>query len=145
MRKLGFLLLLLAAPRMDMCADGVMQVSSTTPAVSTLDCSQHSTATITVQVWFTGIEAHTRPHATVRLSLYSTDPPGNTLAIQELDKRIELQKSPAIAKFEVTCGSGTRSGSVRVAAAIISRPQGVKIEDSPDAVATVNIRKQLKE
>jgi hypothetical protein len=107
-------------------AQGFVQVSSISVSPKTLDCAQHSTAAVQVQVYFDGIKLD-EPEVIVRLSIYSNDPPGNMLDLGEHDSEITLHQSPGLARFTIACSGETVPGKIKVAADIIAAPKGVQI------------------
>jgi hypothetical protein len=122
-------------------AQGFVQISSVSVNRKTLDCAQHSTATIEAEIYFGGVKMD-EPAVVVRLSIYSNDPPGkNMLDLGEQDKEITLHQSPGVARFTIACSGQTVPGKVKVAAEIIRAPKGVQIARSNNNAAEVAIEK----
>ena len=127
---------------MNIWSQGVVQVSSVVVEPAKLDCSQGSTARVSAQIAFYGLDSRSKPATvTVGLAIYSATPDGNKVEIIEPRRDIELRESPGLAEFKVACSADTQRGSIRLAATVVAVPAGIKVEppEGENAVATLAI------
>jgi len=83
----------------------------------------------------------------VGLSIYRALPPTNSLRIIDKQEKVRLERSPAIAKFQVACEPSTVPGEVALFATIENSPKGVDLSSeafAQNSVVTVEIRGEQK-
>ena len=98
-------------------------------------------ATITVQVYNSGLTKVSSPEVTVAVGTYAVTPAGNNVGYEDSPQTRSIGASPTVFKFKLHSTKSTVPGEITIQADIVGRTGGIDIrEPDPPSLARAKLK-----